>query len=159
MFGPRDTVRRRLREDIVELVQRLTTESERLLHAFAAHNGLHRTDVEALLHVMHAEGRGEPSTPGQLAEALGVTSGAATGAIDRLERAGHVERRRSRDDRRKIHLHYADSGREVAVAFFRPLGRLTDTLMEQFTDEELAVVRRYLAGLVDATAQEARRVR
>jgi hypothetical protein len=31
--------------------------------------------------------------------------------------------------------------------------------MEQFTDEELAVVRRYLSSLVDATAQEARRAR
>jgi DNA-binding MarR family transcriptional regulator len=159
VYGSRDTVRDQLREDIVELVQRLTTESERLVHAFAARNGLHRTDVEALLHVMHAEGRGEPSTPGRLADALGVTSGAATGAIDRLERAGHVERRRSRDDRRKIHLHYADSGKEVAVAFFQPLGRLTDAIMEQFTDEELAVVRRYLAGIVEATAQEARRAR
>jgi len=157
--GPRDTERDQLRDDLIELVQRLTTESERLAHAFAARNGLHRTDVEALLHVLHAEGRGEPSTPGQLAEALGVTSGAATGTIDRLERAGHVERRRSRDDRRKIHLHYGDSGREVAVAFFRPLDRHHDAITAQFTDEELAVVRRYLAAMVDATAQEARRAR
>ena len=43
-----------------------------------------------------------PATPGWLAEMTGLTSGAVTGMIDRLERAGYVTREADPQDRRKV---------------------------------------------------------
>jgi hypothetical protein len=53
-------------------------------------------------------------------------------------------------DRRSIHLHFIGSAREVALEFFGPLGRLSGQVMDGFTDDELEVVQRFLAGMVAA---------
>lgn len=83
---------------------------------------------------------------------LGLTSGAVTAVIDRLEKEGHVRRRRDDRDRRKIHLHYGEEGMRVAAAFFGPLGEVSDQVMGGFDDAELATVHRFLTRMTAATA-------
>ena len=100
------------RAEVVSHLQSLTTGSQRVAQAFAARHGLGQIDLEALLAVMEAERAGDPLTSGRLGEALGVTSGAATGVIDRLERVGHVVRRRDEGDRRRVLVHYGERARE-----------------------------------------------
>jgi DNA-binding MarR family transcriptional regulator len=124
--------------------------------ASAGQQGLGHIDLEALLHVMQAEQRGDPVTSGRLGELLGVTSGAATGVIDRLERAGHVRRSRDDADRRRVLVHYSEAARAVAGQFFGPLGRLSATVMDQFDDAELRTVQRFLADMSVAMAEHAR---
>ncbi len=141
--GPRAA----LAQDVEALVRRLTVESQKLAHAFADQHGLHATDFEALVHVMDAEGRGAPLTPGQLSAALGLTSGATSAVIDRLERPGHVRRDRDDTDRRKVHLRYAEVGRAVAMQFFGGLRGPTDAVMDDFSDDELRAVQRFLARM------------
>ena len=99
---------------------------------------------------MDAEASSAPLTPGQLQSALGLSSGATTSVVDRLERQGHARRNRDTVDRRRIHLHFSDSAHTVARQFFGPLGRLSTQVMDQFTDAELEVVQRFLTGIVDA---------
>lgn len=149
---PTRGARDELGAQIVELVQRLGVEAQRVAHTFAAQQGLHQTDLEALLHVLQSEAHGEPATAGQLAAALGLTSGATTGVIDRLVRDGHLERRRSTRDRRTVHLHYSEHGHAVAEDFFGPLGRLSDQVMAEFSVPELEVVLRFLTGMTGAMA-------
>ena len=139
-------------EEITDAVRRLTVESQRLGHSFADRNGLHPTDFEALVHVMDAEGRGSPLTPGDLSTELGLTSGATTGVIDRLERQGHVRRDRDDADRRRLHIRYADRGAGLAMEFFGGLRGPRDALMAGFSDDDLAVVRRFLIGMTDLLA-------
>lgn len=150
MYQPRDTPRQRQVRDLTRLVQQLGLESQRTGHAFAQQQQLHATDLEALLHVMQAEGVGAPLTLGQLSAELGLSSGATTSVVDRLERQGHVRRDRDSADRRRVHLRYGAAGQRVAMEFFGPLGRRTDGVMEQFSDDDLAVVRRFLTGMVGA---------
>lgn len=145
-----------VRRDVVSSIQRLTTESQRVAQAFAGQQGLGHIDLEALLHVMQAEQRGDPVTSGRLGELLGVTSGAATGVIDRLERAGHVRRSRDDADRRRVLVHHSEAARAVAGQFFGPLGRLSATVMDQFDDAELRTVQRFLADMSVAMAEHAR---
>ncbi len=152
MYRPRETERERLREAIVELMQAYSVEAQQVGHAFAQRHGLHPTDLQALIAVMHAEGNGAPLTPGRLGEAIGLSSGATTAVIDRLERAGHLRRTRESSDRRVVHLRYGEPGMELAVAFFGPLGRRSDAVMAEFTDGELDTVRRFLAGMNAAMA-------
>lgn len=88
--------------------------------AFAALHGLHHTDGEALARVLVAQERGTPMTAAVLATELGLTSGGITFVVDRLERAGHLNRVRDDTDRRKVLLHYSPGGRALADEFFGP---------------------------------------
>lgn len=141
------------RDEMVRQLQLLVVEGGKVAAAFAARHGLHPTDVEALLHVMHAEERGGPMTPGALGSVLGLTSGAVTSVLDRLERAGHLVRVRDDGDRRRVLLHHSAAGRALAQAFFEPLGRRTGAVMDGFTDDELAVALRFLGGAAAAMAE------
>lgn len=147
---------RNLNDEIVDLVRQLGVESQQVGHAFAAEQGLHETDLRALLHVLRAETSGEAITAGRLGAALGVTSGAVTGVVDRLVRAGHLERRTDQRDRRKVVLRYAPRGRAVAEEFFSPLGEVNDRVMSEFTTAELEAVRRFLRQMTDAMAEHVR---
>ena len=159
MYRARDTERDRLREEIVDLLRTYSLAAQHVGHAFAQRHGLHPTDLQALIAVMHAEGAGEPLTPGRLGERIGLSSGATTAAIDRLERAGHLRRTRESADRRVVHLRYGRPGMALAMEFFGPLGQRTDAVMAGFTDDDLATVRRFLAGMTDAITEHHRTVR
>ncbi|MFE3598061.1 MarR family transcriptional regulator [Streptomyces sp. NPDC059096] len=127
-------------------LRRMNGEINRLVHGFASGQGLHATDVQALAAILDAD---EPLTPGRLRDTLGLTSGAVTACLDRLERAGHVRRSRDSDDRRVVHLHYAAGARPVARAFFRPLAEATRRAQEPFSEAELSVILRFLTGMND----------
>jgi DNA-binding MarR family transcriptional regulator len=62
--------------------------------------GLHTTDLECLdlIRVL------KDPTAGELAKATGLTSGAVTALIDRLEKAGYAERIADPGDRRRVHV-------------------------------------------------------
>ncbi len=157
MYAHPDTPRRRLQRRIVERMRWYVVQSEHLAHAFAHRNGLHPTDMAALIAVMDAEAAGTPLTPGGLAARLRLSSAATTAVVDRLERAGHLTRDRSHADRRRIELRYAEQGMALALAFFRPLGERTDRIMADFDDAELAVVLRFvdaMTGTVEAYRAE-----
>ena len=133
-----------VRDELVRLLQTHAVEAERLGQVFAERNGMHPTDLQALLAVMQAEAAGAPLTPGRLGEHLGLSSGATTAVVDRLERADHVRRERDDRDRRRITLHYGAAAAAVGGAFFGPLGARIEHVLAGFTPDELAVVRRFL---------------
>ncbi|MBM2616557.1 MarR family transcriptional regulator [Actinoplanes sp. LDG1-06] len=142
-----------LRADVVDLLRLYSIEAQHVAHDFANQQGLHFTDLQALIAVMHAERRGDPLTPGRLGDTLGLSSGATTAVIDRLERAGHLRRTRESADRRVVHLRYGEPGMELAVAFFRPLGRRSHAVMDDFSPAELETVRRFLSGMYGAITE------
>jgi DNA-binding MarR family transcriptional regulator len=133
-----------VRDELVRLLRAHAVEAERLGQVFAERNGMHPTDLQALLAVMQAEAAGAPLTPGRLGEHLGLSSGATTAVVDRLERADHVRRERDDRDRRRITLHYGAAAAAVGGAFFGPLGARIECVLAGFTPDELAVVRRFL---------------
>jgi DNA-binding MarR family transcriptional regulator len=141
------------RDRLVALLQDYADEATRLGHAFAAEQGLHRTDAQPLLAVLRAERAGAALTPGRLGTEVGLSSGATTAAVDRLERLGHLHRRRDEVDRRRVTLHHGDAGAEVGRAWFGPLARRLDGVLADYSPEELAVVRRFLEQTVDAIAR------
>ena len=58
-----------------------------------------------------------------------------------------------------MHLRYGEPGMALALEFFGPLGKRTDDAMAGFSDEDLALVRRFLAGMNDALAEHHAEVR
>ncbi|MFI2712503.1 MarR family winged helix-turn-helix transcriptional regulator [Micromonospora sp. NPDC018662] len=148
MYRRRNDPRGRMVAEITNDLRRYSSDAQHVGHAFAGLHGLNATDLQALIAVMEAELVGDPITPGRLGEVLNLSSGSVTALVDRLERAGHIRRDRDTADRRKILLHYADRGATLAQSFFGPLGRRTDEVMDRFTDDELAVVHRFMGEMV-----------
>jgi DNA-binding MarR family transcriptional regulator len=136
-----------VRDELVRLLQDYAGEAERLGQVFAERNAMHPTDLHALLAVVQADAGGTPLTPGRLGEHLGLSSGATTAVIDRLERAEHVHRARDGRDRRRVTLHHGEAAAMVGAAFFGPLGTRMDAMLQDYTPDELAAVRRFLAGM------------
>lgn len=135
-----------VRNELVRLLQEYACEAERLGQVFAERNGLHPTDLSALLAVMQADTAGAPLTPGRLGRHLGLSSGATTAVIDRLERAEHVSRARDVRDRRRVTLHFGDAAAVLGAAFFGPLGAKMDAMLAGFGSAELAAVCRFLGA-------------
>ncbi|MFI8189214.1 MarR family winged helix-turn-helix transcriptional regulator [Streptomyces sp. NPDC085946] len=130
-------------------LRRMNSEINRMVQGFAGEQGLHATDIQALAAILDAD---EPMTPGRLREHLGLTSGAVTACVDRLERAGHIRRVRESADRRVVHLYYAADARSAARTYFRPLAEAAQAARSGFTERELAVVLRFLAAMNDELA-------
>ena len=133
-----------VRDQLVRLLQDYAVEAQRLGQAFAELHGMHPTDLHALLAVMQADHAGASLTPGRLGAHLGLSSGATTAVIDRLERAEHVHRSRDGRDRRRVTLRHADPAATLGQAFFGPLTSRIDAMLTGYTEAELAAVQRFL---------------
>ncbi|MBE1462087.1 MarR family winged helix-turn-helix transcriptional regulator [Kibdelosporangium phytohabitans] len=82
-----------------ELGSRLFTAMLAARARVAAQLGLSATDHHCAELVVHA---GRPLTAGEIAALSGLSTGAITGVVDRLERAGYVRRIRDEHDRRRV---------------------------------------------------------
>ena len=140
------------RAELMRLIPLVAIEGRRTVAAFAEQRSLHETDVEALSRVIVADALSAPLTAGALGAELGLTSGAITFVINRLERAGLVKRTRDADDQRKVCVRLSAAGRELAEAVYPPVHRLSETVMDAFTPAELATVRRFLTAATAAMA-------
>lgn len=140
------------RDDVMRHTQLLVAEADKVTEAFVALHRMHPTDVDALTRVLLAHERGQPMTAGALGEELGVTSGAVTALVDRLERTGILRRVRDQRDRRRVLLESSEQGRALAEQYLAPVRRRSEEVMDQFTPGELEVINRYLASTAAAMA-------
>jgi DNA-binding MarR family transcriptional regulator len=104
---------------------------------------LNPTDYAAMNHLA---GGAEQLGPVELGERLGISSGSATGLVDRLESAGHVRRQRHPTDRRRLVVAPTESSMTNIIRIMRPMLDDLDGLAEHFTEQEQQVVERYLRG-------------
>ena len=145
-----------MRQELALLLRRLTVELDAVGQRFAQVHGLNRTDVRALVAIMDAARRGEALTAGRLGSAVELSSASVTALVDRLERVGHLRRVRDTSDRRRVALEMSDSAMAAGAEHFGGLARDLTGAMEDYTDEELAVVRRFLLDMTDATMRHSR---
>ncbi len=101
-----------------------------------------------------------PSTAGALAAHTGLTTGAITGVVDRLARAGFVRREPNPRDRRSVIISRVASPatRRLGPEVFEPLGQAIRDLSAQYQPAELAAVARYLVGLTNILREQTARL-
>lgn len=128
-------------------VRRSYSDASILMHeAIARRAGLSGTDHK-YLGIVVERGR---MTAGELAEASGLTTGAVTGLVDRLEREGLVKRELDKSDRRKIHIVPVQANVKKRIhPLFKRLQQRTDALLESFSDKEVAILERYFKAATD----------
>ncbi|MGW4046936.1 MarR family transcriptional regulator [Streptomyces sp. NPDC004721] len=137
---------------LVHLLRAVTVEFDLRGAEFAARNGLHPTDLRALIHLLDADRAGTDVTPGRLGAALRLNSAGTTALLDRLERLGLVRRERDENDRRRIMLTVEQKAVELGWSFFGPLIADLVDAAEDFTPGELDIVHRYLTAALRAAA-------
>lgn len=123
--------------------------------ALAEHLGLNPTDLRCLELVIADPGL----TPGRLADLAGITSGAVTGVVDRLERAGFVTRRPDPDDRRSVTIAPVPARAQEVVAAVAPLTDAVDGLLSASPAPEREAIGRFLAEANRAVDAETARLR
>lgn len=118
------------------------TQAVLLNQAIAERLHLHPTEVE----VIDWLGRAGPLTAGQVAEVTGLTSGATTRLIDRLQRAGYVWRAPNPEDRRSVLVIPNDELiRRDLAPLFAPLEGALSALYAHYDPAQLALVVDFLS--------------
>jgi DNA-binding MarR family transcriptional regulator len=93
------------------------------------------------------------STPGKLAEKQGLSSGAMTNRLDRLEEAGLIRRRPDPDDRRSLHIELTDKGHNAWLETVHAQAAKEAVIGAALNERELAqlnnLLRKVLSGFED----------
>lgn len=138
--------RARLIEEILgRLARRHSTATVLFHHAIAERLGLGPADHKCL-DLLHERGS---MTASQLAAITGLTSGAVSGVVARLERAGHLSREPDPADRRKQILRPAPDGARDVAELFDQVQADAAELLEGFDTHQLTGIAEFLARGTD----------
>ena len=108
------------------------------------------TDMECLGYLLSKR----IATPTELAKYTGLSSGATTAMLDRLERGKFIERRPNPEDRRGTLIVLAKSGAEKVAPWYAPLGRAQERLISNYSEDELQLIAGFFEGYAKIWEQE-----
>ncbi|NEY34070.1 MarR family transcriptional regulator [Streptomyces sp. PRKS01-65] len=152
-----DTARERLLDELSAVSRRYLASYALLTQAAADRLGLHPTDLQCLNLLVLEDGR--PVTTGRIAELTGLTTGAATRLVDRLEKAGYVVRERDAADRRRVLVATVPE----KIAEFRRMGEwLGDgwpAIFDDLDEAQLALLIGHLRRTAEFGTVQAARLR
>ena len=139
----------------VELTRAIT---DRLTAMYARRHGppadrLARHGVSMThFHTMLQLADGQPRTMGALAQALGASLPSMSGIIDRVESRGLIERIRSLDDRRVVHVRLTQAGRDWLCEWEAGRRDRVERVLAHLAEEQLLRLGRSLDDLIGAFA-------
>ena len=123
--------------------------------AVADYFGINRTDARCLEIIQRLGG----VTAGRLARESGLSTGAVTTVLDRLERSGLARRTSDPDDRRRVLVETTPAARAASEELSRPLVEAATEQMLRYSEEELALLRDYHRTSRELTVAHAERIR
>lgn len=138
------------RAEIIDLLCAYVSEALRSTEQWASAQGIHTTDARAMAALGQAQRTGAAMTAGELAAAIGLSSSATSALISRLEHAGHIERSRDPEDRRRVILTPTPSAGLSAIAYFQPMGDAVTAALSGYDTTDTAVIAGFLERLVSS---------
>ncbi len=135
-----------------ELGRDLTTSNVFLHSLIASKVGLNATDTRCL-DILARSGT-TLMTAGALRDATGLTTGAVTGILDRLERAGFVKRMRDSNDRRKVFVRLVPKAGLKLTKLYESIGAEMRKIASNYTISELQLIERFLDANLTILKQE-----
>jgi DNA-binding MarR family transcriptional regulator len=142
---------------IVEKFKEMSIETIMFHQAIADVLGLHITDHKCL-DLIHRFGA---MPAGRLGELTGLTTGAVTGIIDRLEKAGYVRRTDDPKDRRRTIVEPTRNRkleRKIEMIFM-PLHERMHKLLSSYSESELAFLLDAMTQFIEQTREESKKLR
>jgi DNA-binding MarR family transcriptional regulator len=145
----RVTPRERLLVALDAAIRKVGAQAVLISDLVATRVGINSTDLECL-DLLQLDG---PSTAGQMSTRAGLTTGATTAMIDRLERAGYVRRRRDAEDRRLVVVEVLENCGSHITPLYQPIQKDLEKVHARYTNRELEIVVRYLTEATEAGAR------
>lgn len=125
-------------------------------HAIGEHMGLSATEHKAA-DILRRFG---PMTAGELAEKTALTTGAVTGLVDRLERAGFVRREHDSRDRRRVIIKPLVGGKNDEVKeLFAPLRNAMGDLLAQYDKRDAEMIADFATKAAEVFKEQTNRMR
>jgi DNA-binding MarR family transcriptional regulator len=125
-----------------DLGRRVSTQTVFLHQAIAQSVGLNATDTKCvdliLSHPMSSV------TAGKLSQMTGLTTGAITHILDRLEKRHIIDRVRDTRDRRRIFVRVNPQSLEPLMPQYEAIGKAYTDLTDQYSDAELQLICDYM---------------
>lgn len=144
--------RQGLLEKLWRLGRQMSTQTVFLHQAIAQTVGLNATDTKCVDLILQ---RGdEPVTAGWLSQQSGLTTGAVTHILDRLEKRGYIERVRDTEDRRRVFVRVRLEALQPLLPKYEAMGRAFMNILDKFTDKELQFICRYFEQASEVSRQE-----
>src|SRR6266540_5618303 len=128
---------------------------DRLDEAACEFMGISRTEARCL-DVIDRRGR---VAAGELAEETGLTTGAITGLLDRLERKGFIRRLPDPTDRRRVLVEAEPARMAQAMKIYGPIGAEGNALIAPWSDAQIEQITEFLAAGRELLVRHAERVR
>jgi DNA-binding MarR family transcriptional regulator len=135
-----------------ELRRQMSTQTVFLHQAIAQSFGLNATDTKCIDLMLHCQD--EPVTAGWLSQQSGLTTGAVTHILDRLERRHFIRRVRDKEDRRRIFVQVQPEKLKPLIPKYEAIGTAYMTLLRKFSDGELQFICNYLEETSEISKQE-----
>lgn len=126
---------------VLQESRRMSTRTVVFHAAIAERLGLNPSDHKCADLICNDVG---PVTAGRLAEITGLSTGAITGVVDRLERAGFVCREPDREDRRRVVIKGTLQRAPAMRQLFLPMMHGMATLCESYSDEQLSLIVEFM---------------
>jgi DNA-binding MarR family transcriptional regulator len=140
---------------LLDASRQLSTQTVFFHQAVAKYLGLNITDHKCLDLVL---GMGR-ATAGQLAELTGLTTGAITSVINRLEKAGFVRRVKDPHDLRIVLVEPVPSHLQRIQEVFAPLAEAMAELYSRYSSDELQLILDYLERSAQVLARQTERLK
>jgi DNA-binding MarR family transcriptional regulator len=144
-------------QNVTNKIREMSTEAVMFHQAFADELGLYVTDHKCM-DIIHRLGA---MPAGKLGELTGLTTGAITGMIDRLEKAGYVRRTNDPKDRRKTIVEPVRNKkleRKIEM-IFTPIHERMHKFLSSYSDSELTLLLDAMTKLIEQTREESKRLR
>ena len=145
--------RAELLQELEHAMRKASAQGTIYASAVAETVGISSSDMDCM-DFLNLEGR---MTAGRLAELTGLTTGAITGVVDRMEKAGLVRRERDAEDRRKVFIVPAEESMARLGRLYQPLQRAMQKQSGRYSDAELRLLLRYASesyqSVLEATTQ------
>ncbi len=135
----RTKARAALLQELEEAMRRSSAQGVLYGQTVANVAGIANSDLECM-DILYLEGR---VTAGRLAEVTGLTTGAITGVVDRLEKAGLVRRERDEKDRRKVFIAVVPEAIAGLGQYYVPMQQAMEKICNGYSDEELRLLLRF----------------
>jgi DNA-binding MarR family transcriptional regulator len=138
--------REELLQSLLWLGRQLSAATIMFHQAVADRFGLNPTDHKCM-DLLFTKG---PMTAGELADVTGLTTGAITGVIDRLEGVGFVRREDDPNDRRRVIVRVVPRRHQEVGRLFKHLAAATAALSTRYSDAELATILDFMTRSQEA---------